>query len=239
MDVAGTVRSDGLAPPHPPPAACDADVVARLRAARAMIVAKTNLEALRFGATTQNRYRGACRNPWDPGRSSGGSAVAVAAGFVDAALETDTGSSLRNLAAFCGISALRQTLGSASSGGVTPLSPSMDVVGPIARRGSDLRRLFAVLADPAPGGRDGSETRLSSLRVGIPSGHFLRRSRAGGRERDRRTSQPPHRAQRSSRATGAAPRRDRGGGERDLPEHRGRAHQPALLERRAPQSGYP
>jgi aspartyl-tRNA(Asn)/glutamyl-tRNA(Gln) amidotransferase subunit A len=172
MDVAGTVRTDGLAPPHPPPAERDSEVVRRLHAAGAVVVAKANLEELSFGATTQNAWWGRCRNPWDvsrlPGGSSGGSAVAVACGMVDAALGTDTGGSVRNPAAFCGISGLRPSVGWIPMDGVTPLSPDYDVVGPMARAVSELRALLAVLADRRPPARRG----LDGLRVGIPETFF-------------------------------------------------------------------
>ncbi len=179
-DVAGTVRSDGLGPPHPPAATADAVAVARLRAAGAVVLAKTNLEQLSFGATTQNPTWGACRNPWDleriPGGSSGGSAVAVAAGLVAAALGTDTGGSLRNPASFCGVSTLRPTHGLVPVAGVTPLSPSMDVVGPIARRVADLRRLLAVLAARPAEARPVS---LSHVSIGVPREYFLDELEAG------------------------------------------------------------
>ena len=174
-DVAGTVRSDGLGPPHPPPATVDATSVARLRRAGAVILAKANLEQLSFGATTQNDHWGACRNPWDltriPGGSSGGSAVAVAAGLVDVALGTDTGGSLRNPASFCGVSALRPTHGLVPVDGVTPLSPSMDVVGPIARTVAELRLVLGVLAGCAPDPEPAAD--LTGLRVGVPSDYFF------------------------------------------------------------------
>ena len=173
FDVAGTPRSDGLGPPLPRAAEEDSEAVRRLRAAGAVIVAKTNLEELSFGATTQNRAWGRCRNPWDltriPGGSSGGSAVAVAAGLVDAALGTDTGGSLRNPAALCGISALRPTHGWISRRGVTPLSPSMDVVGPMARSVTELRPLLAALTNK--GEVPGSST-LSALAVGVHGDYF-------------------------------------------------------------------
>jgi aspartyl-tRNA(Asn)/glutamyl-tRNA(Gln) amidotransferase subunit A len=174
-DVAGTVTTDGLPPPHRARAAVDAVCVRRLRAAGAVLVAKANLEELSFGATTQNATFGACRNPWDseriPGGSSGGSAVAVAAGLVNVALGTDTGGSLRNPAAFCGVSALRPTYGLVPTAGVTPLSPSMDVVGPIARSVDELADTMRVLAPdagplPIAGG-------LAGLVVGVPEAFFL------------------------------------------------------------------
>jgi aspartyl-tRNA(Asn)/glutamyl-tRNA(Gln) amidotransferase subunit A len=174
MDVEGTVRTDGLGPPFTSPAVSDCLAVQRLRAAGAVVVAKANLEQLSFGATTQNPTFGACRNPWDktriPGGSSGGSAVAVAAGMVDAALGTDTGGSLRNPASFCGVSTLRPTQGLVPTAGVTPLSPSMDVVGPLARSVRAIRDLLNALA-----GHRGRETKRSllGLRVGVPEIYFL------------------------------------------------------------------
>lgn len=204
MDVAGTVRTDGLAPPHPAPASRDAVVVARLRAAGAVIAGKANLEALSFGATTQNRHWGACRNPWDPtripGGSSGGSAVAVAAGLVRAALGTDTGGSVRNPAALCGITGLRPSHGLIPMDGVTALAPSFDTVGPMARSAVDVRALFAALVGRAPAARAdaagaGGDARagreaeahdeaaaggdvapanvLAGLAVGVPSTYFF------------------------------------------------------------------
>jgi Asp-tRNA(Asn)/Glu-tRNA(Gln) amidotransferase A subunit family amidase len=174
MDLAGSVRTDGLAPGHPPPAQRDATAVRRLRDAGAVVLAKTNLEALSLGATTQNPAWGACRNPWDltrvPGGSSGGSAVAVAAGMVDAAVGTDTGGSVRNPAALCGISALRPTPGWIPTDGVTPLSPDFDVVGPMARSAGALRAMLAVLAGrPAPHRLPAA---LRGLRVGVPDEFF-------------------------------------------------------------------
>jgi aspartyl-tRNA(Asn)/glutamyl-tRNA(Gln) amidotransferase subunit A len=175
MDVAGTVRSDGLGPPHPGSARRDAAAVRRLRAAGAVVVAKTNLEELSLGATSRNRWWGACRNPWDRSRlaggSSGGSAVAVAAGMVTAALGTDTGGSLRNPAAFCGISALRPTVGLVPMTGVTTLSPDFDVVGAMATSAGDLRALLEVLA--ARRAPAAPTTGLTAARVGIPEAFFF------------------------------------------------------------------
>lgn len=173
-DVAGTVRSDGLGEPLPEAATSDAVAVARLRAAGAVVVAKTNLEQLSFGATTQNPTWGACRNPWDlgriPGGSSGGSAVAVAADLVDVALGTDTGGSLRNPASFCGVSALRPTHGLVPTTGVTALSPSMDVVGPMARRVRDLAPVLAALGGTSHLAHGLS---LDGLSVGVPDSYFV------------------------------------------------------------------
>ncbi|MBO9523687.1 MAG: amidase [Nocardioidaceae bacterium] len=174
IDVAGTPRTDGLRGPHQV-AAADAEVVRRLRAAGARIVAKANLEELSFAATTQNPTYGACRNPWDtdriPGGSSGGSAVAVAAGLVRLAIGTDTGGSLRNPAAFCGVTTIRPSHGLVPTLGVTPLSPSMDVVGPIARSAEDVLAALEVLAGWPVIPEAAAD--LSALRVGVPEEYFL------------------------------------------------------------------
>ncbi len=172
-DVVGTARTDGLRDPLPPVATTDAEVVRRLRAAGARIVAKANLEELSFGAATQNATWGACRNPWDPSRiaggSSGGSAVAVAAGLVRLALGTDTGGSLRNPAAFCGVTTLRPSHGLVPTLGVSALSPSMDVVGPLARDVADITLAMNALAGiEAPQPVD-----LREITVGVPKAYFL------------------------------------------------------------------
>jgi len=174
-DIQGASKSDGLGPPHPRVATRDAEAVRRLRAAGATILAAANLEELSFGATTQNPAWGACRNPWDPtripGGSSGGSAVAVAAGMVRAALGTDTGGSLRNPASFCGVSALRPSHGLVPTLGVTPLSPSMDVVGPIARSVEELAAVMEALAGGTV--RAPELVDLADLVVGVPSTYFF------------------------------------------------------------------
>jgi len=115
----------------------DAEVVTRLRAAGAQVVAKLNLAEFAVGVTSQNSAAGPCRNPWDldrvPGGSSGGSGAAVAAGLVDLALGTDTGGSIRLPAAMNGVAGLRPTVGTVSNEGVFPVCPAVDTVGPLAR----------------------------------------------------------------------------------------------------------
>src|SRR5579875_2525092 len=105
---------------------------------------------LAWGATTQNVAFGSCRNAWDPrripGGSSGGSGVAVAAGFCQMALGTDTGASTRIPASVNGVVGLRPTLGRISNAGITPVSPSQDTVGPMAQSVADVARLTAVLS---------------------------------------------------------------------------------------------
>jgi aspartyl-tRNA(Asn)/glutamyl-tRNA(Gln) amidotransferase subunit A len=128
----------------------DADLVPRLRRAGAVVIGKTNLHELAFGATTQNPHFGSCRTPWDPqriaGGSSGGSAVAVAAGMCEAALGTDTGGSIRVPAALNGIVGLRPTVGRVPNRGVEPVAPDLDTVGPMARTVVEAASLYEAIA---------------------------------------------------------------------------------------------
>jgi aspartyl-tRNA(Asn)/glutamyl-tRNA(Gln) amidotransferase subunit A len=132
----------------------DAEVVRRLRRAGAILIGKTNLHELAFGATTQNPHYGSCRNPWHPetiaGGSSGGSAVAVAADMCDAALGTDTGGSIRIPAALTGIVGLRPTVGRISNRGIEPVAPQLDTVGPMARTVVEAARLYEAIAGYDP-----------------------------------------------------------------------------------------
>ena len=115
----------------------DATVVARLREAGTVMLGKTGLHEMAFGSTSINPFFGAVSNPWKldhhPGGSSGGSAVAVAAGLAYAALGTDTGCSVRQPAQCCGIVGHKPTFGLVSKAGVLPVVSSMDHVGPITR----------------------------------------------------------------------------------------------------------
>ncbi|NKC10803.1 MAG: amidase [Gammaproteobacteria bacterium] len=128
----------------------DAPVVARLRHAGAICLGKASLHEFAFGIRSHNPLSGQCLNPWNkahiPGGSSGGSAAAVAAGMCVGALGTDTGGSVRLPAAMCGVSGLRPTFGRVPNTGTTPVSPTQDTVGPMARSVADVARLFAVLA---------------------------------------------------------------------------------------------
>lgn len=168
IDAAGfptTAGTPGLA--HVP--AGDAPVVARLKAAGAHLVGKTNMHELSLGITSNNAHTGPVRNPADPhrvaGGSSGGSAAAVAAGEVDFALGTDTGGSARIPAAFCGVYGFRPSTGRYSSGGVLGLSHSRDTPGVIAR---DLALIEAI--DAELGGEETTEPERGwEARVGIPT----------------------------------------------------------------------
>ena len=166
----------------------DATVVQRLRRAGAVVLGKANLHELCFGIRSNNSVAGQCHNPWSPvhipGGSSGGSGAAVAAGFCVGALGSDTGGSVRLPASMNGISGLRPTVGRVPNTGSTPVSLSQDTIGPMARRVSDVARIFAVIAgydasDPMSDGRP-LENFLPSLndgvagvRIGLPrEGYF-------------------------------------------------------------------
>ncbi len=168
----------------------DAFVVRRLRAAGAVIVGKTNMYELAYGATGDNPHYGDCHNAWDlarvPGGSSGGSAAALGADLCFAALGTDTGGSVRQPAALNGVTALRPTYGSVSNRGVLAVSPSLDTVGSMARSARDAAALASAVSaydpkDPCAVAPPGSPPPdppagprpLSGLRVGVARGYFF------------------------------------------------------------------
>ena len=128
----------------------DATSVARLRAAGAIIVGKTNLHEFAFGSTTQNPHFGGTRNPYladrIPGGSSGGSAAAVAADMCIASTGSDTGGSIRTPSALCGVVGLKPTYGRISLHGVVPLAWSLDHVGPMTKCVRDAAILLAAMA---------------------------------------------------------------------------------------------
>ena len=128
----------------------DAEVVRRLKNAGAIVIGKQNLQEFAWGGTSTSSYFGPVRNPWNTeriaGGSSGGSAAAVANGMCFGAIGTDTGGSVREPAAFCGIVGLKPTFGRVSTRGVFPLSPSLDHVGPLCRNVTDTALLLQVIA---------------------------------------------------------------------------------------------
>src|SRR5438034_2257037 len=136
VDVAGMVTTAGgvILPREPAPE--DAPVVKRLRNAGCVVIGKTNLHEWAFGVTSSNPHFGTVRNPHDreriPGGSSGGSAVAVAAGMCDWAVGSDTGGSIRIPAALCGVVGFKPTIGTIDMEGVVRLSRSLDTLGPLA-----------------------------------------------------------------------------------------------------------
>ena len=128
----------------------DAEAVRRARDAGAIVVGKTGTHEFAWGITSENPHYGPCRNPWDTerisGGSSGGSAVALAAGLVALAIGSDTGGSIRIPAAFCGVTGLKPSYARVSTAGTFPLAPSLDHVGPMAQRPLDAWELYAAMA---------------------------------------------------------------------------------------------
>lgn len=129
----------------------DAEVVRRLKSAGAVLIGKQNMQEFAWGGTSASSHYGPVHNPWDTkriaGGSSGGSAAAVATGMCFAAIGTDTGGSVREPAAFCGIVGLKATYGLVSTRGVFPLSTSLDHVGPLCRTVRDAALVLSVIAD--------------------------------------------------------------------------------------------
>ena len=134
----------------------DATAVAKLRAAGAVCVGKTNLDEFGMGSSTDNSALAVSSNPWDLGRvcggSSGGSAAAVAAGHVSFALGTDTGGSVRQPASFCGVYGLKPTYGVVSRFGLVAYASSLEVCGILADTAGTVRDVFEVIK-----GRDGAD----------------------------------------------------------------------------------
>lgn len=174
IDVAGTPTTAGSRVLGDTPAARDAEVARRLRAAGAVFLGKTNLHEFAFGTTSEDSAYGAVRHPRDPARmaggSSGGSAAAVAAGIGLASVGTDTGGSIRIPASLCGLVGLKPAYGEVPVDGVVPLSTSFDHVGPIGLTIDDVRTMWEVLSG-LPAACEAVDA--SALTIGVPRGYLF------------------------------------------------------------------
>lgn len=173
MDVAGQRTRAGSRVEPGPAAAVDAAMVARVRAAGAVLVGRTRTHEFAWGVTTQHEVLGGTANPYDlgrvPGGSSGGSAAAVAAAMVPVALGTDTACSIRLPAAWCGLVGHKATHGLVPLDGVVPLAPSLDHGGALVRTVADARLLLEVLAGIALPASPVRGLRLGVVTDGAPA----------------------------------------------------------------------
>ena len=179
--TAGSRILENFVPPY------ESTVTARLAAAGAVSLGKLNMDEFAMGSSNENSAFKPVRNPWDttrvPGGSSGGSAAAVAANLCAASLGTDTGGSIRQPAAFCGITGLKPTYGRLSRYGVIAFASSLDHPGPFGRSAQDVAAMMEIMAGAdgndgtslaAPVGRyqQACESGLAGLRVGMPEEYF-------------------------------------------------------------------
>jgi aspartyl-tRNA(Asn)/glutamyl-tRNA(Gln) amidotransferase subunit A len=156
----------------------DAPALTRLRARGAVLLGKTNLHEFAYGVSNVNPHYGPARNPWDrtriSGGSSGGSAVALACGIGFGSIGTDTGGSIRIPSALCGTVGLKPTYGRIPREGVTPLSWSLDHVGPMARTVEDLALVYEAMSGESVDLPEFSESApLRGLRVGVHRRYFF------------------------------------------------------------------
>jgi aspartyl-tRNA(Asn)/glutamyl-tRNA(Gln) amidotransferase subunit A len=169
VDVAGMVTTAGGIILPNEPAQHDAPVIQSIRKEGCVIVGKTNLHEFAYGVTSVNPHYGAVRNPYDPSRvaggSSGGSAVAVAAGMCDWAVGSDTGGSIRVPASLCGVVGFKPAFGTIDISGVIPLSWSLDTLGPMAGDVEAVAKAFQMMSGEAV-----SMEQLGKPRIAVPAG---------------------------------------------------------------------
>ena len=193
--TAGSKILEGFIPPY------TATSVKKLQEAGAIVIGKTNTDEFAMGSSTENSAYGRTNNPWDlsrvPGGSSGGSAAAVAARCIPAALGTDTGGSVRQPASFCGITGLKTTYGRVSRCGLVAFGSSLDTVGVLAQTAEDAALIFSAMAghDPLDATSARVETlqcnvstdatSLRGLRVGVPQEYFIEGMQAEVEEKTR------------------------------------------------------
>jgi aspartyl-tRNA(Asn)/glutamyl-tRNA(Gln) amidotransferase subunit A len=165
----------------------NATVIEKLNAEHSVMLGKTNMDEFAMGSSNESSFYGTVKNPWDtdcvPGGSSGGSAAAVAAGMAPAATGTDTGGSIRQPAAFCGISGLKPTYGRVSRYGMIAYASSLDQGGPMAQTAEDCALLLAAMAGfderdstsidrEIPDYTASLNNDLSGLKIGMPKEYF-------------------------------------------------------------------
>jgi aspartyl-tRNA(Asn)/glutamyl-tRNA(Gln) amidotransferase subunit A len=165
----------------------DATVCARLRQAGAVFLGKANMDEFAMGSSTENSAFGPCRNPWNrdyiPGGSSGGSAAAVAADLCIAALGSDTGGSIRQPAAHCGVVGLKPTYGRVSRYGLVAYASSLDQIGPLTKEVRDAAILLQAIAghdpkdstsvpEPVPDYQERLGREIKGLKIGVPREFF-------------------------------------------------------------------
>jgi len=195
--TAGSKIIEGFMPPY------TATAVKRLQDAGAIVIGKTNTDEFAMGSSTENSAYGMTHNPWDvsrvPGGSSGGSAAAVAARLVPAALGTDTGGSVRQPASFCGVTGIKPTYGRVSRYGLIAFGSSLDCVGAFGRNAEDVAVIFEIMA-----GRDAldatsaeveispvdfvgttGQSPLHGMRIGVPREYFIEGMQAEVQEKTR------------------------------------------------------
>ena len=189
----GSKILEGFMPPF------TATAVKKLQDAGAIVIGKTNTDEFAMGSSTENSAYVTTRNPWNldrvPGGSSGGSAAAVAAGIVPAALGTDTGGSIRQPASFCGVSGIKPTYGRVSRYGLAAYGSSLDSVGVLGRSVDDLVPLFEVMIGKDPldattvdapvRAQHAAPLQMQGTRIGVPAEYFVKGMQAEVEERVR------------------------------------------------------
>jgi aspartyl-tRNA(Asn)/glutamyl-tRNA(Gln) amidotransferase subunit A len=177
----GSKMLDNFVPPY------DATVIANFKNSGAVMLGKSNMDEFAMGSSNETSFYGAVKNPWNtncvPGGSSGGSAAAVAARLAAGATATDTGGSIRQPAALCGITGLKPTYGRVSRWGMIAFASSLDQGGPMARTAEDCALLLNCMASyddkdstcidlPVPDYSADLQASLSGLRIGVPKEYF-------------------------------------------------------------------